>query len=84
MANLTPLSLANRWQITLTPAVCQPLGWDSERLLLAVPAASAGAVLALHPAQYLLLIEPSVLTQALQENREMLGEERDEMETPPA
>ncbi len=77
MANLTPLSLA-QWQITLTPAVCKPLGWDSERPLLAVPAASAGAVLALHPAQYLLLIEPSVLMQALQENRELLDEEKNE------
>ncbi len=84
MADLTPLSLAKQWQITLTSAVCQPLGWDSERPLLAVPTAYAGEVLALRPARYLLLIEPSVLTQALQENAEMLGEERGDLEAPPA
>lgn len=75
MANSTRLSLAEQWQITLTPAVCQPLGWDIERPLLAVPAAYAGAVLALHPTQYLLLIEASVLQQALQEAQHTLDQE---------
>ncbi len=78
-ATLLPLSLDGTGRITLPLVVCRNTGWDSERPLLAVPGAYAGAILALRPARYLLLIEPSVLTQALQETEEALDRELGEI-----
>lgn len=83
MANTTmlPLSLDGQRRVTLPLVVCRNTGWDSERPLLAVAGACAGAVLALRPARYLLLIEPSVLKQALQEAGEALDRELDGIAT---
>ena len=70
-----PLSVNGQWQITLTAEVCRRLGWDSERTLLAVPSTCVGPLLALQPARYLLLIEPSVLKHTLQETQAALDQE---------
>lgn len=69
-ANLAAAVVDDAGQITLPPALCQQLGWERGRHLLAFHGSHAEAVVTLAVSSYLLLVEPRTLYEAIWETQD--------------